>query len=140
MGKYVVATLFLYGLLCACAQAEDVDAIPKEDRSPTLNGKLLTLLSLSYAATLYDTHTTLSALGRCGDRCFEANPLTRPFAGGKYQLTTYAMGLTSVSALATYRLKKTGSRWWWVPVAATSALHIAAGIRNQTIQSQQFPR
>jgi len=118
------------------AQAQEIDPLPKEKPAATLDAKLLTLMSLSYASTLYDTHTTLSALQRCQNRCFEANPLMKPFSGGKYQLTTYAMGLTSASALATYRLKKTGSRWWWVPMAATSAMHIAAGIHNQRVQSR----
>ena len=137
MGKNAFVTLILFSLASAYAHAEDLGSSPGAARRTTLDGKLLTLLSVSYASSIYDTQTTVTTLKQCPVQCFEANPLLRPFAGRKSSAYAYTMSLTSVSAFATYRLKKTGSRWWWVPLAATSAVHFAAGIHNQRIRPPQ---
>ena len=135
MRKHLIATLILISLVGAHAQGEDLESNPQAERRTTLDGKLLTLISVSYASAIYDTQTTLTTLKQCAVQCFEANPLVRPFTGRNASAYAYTMGLTSVSAFATYRLKKTGARWWWVPLVATSAVHVAAAIHNEKIRS-----
>ena len=139
MARSVLGALILLSLLGAYAHAEDTKPEAGDDRPPTVDNKLLTLISLSYASAIYDTQTTMTTLKQCNGRCFEANPLMSPFVRSKASAYSYTMGLTSLSAFATYRLKKSGARWWWVPLAATSAVHFAAGIHNQAIRSPQIP-
>ena len=139
MARYVLGALILLSLLGAYALAEDAIPQTRDERPPTVDNKLLTLVSLSYASAIYDTRTTMTTLKRCNGRCFEANPLMSPFVGSKASAYSYTMSLTSLSAFATYRLKKSGAKWWWVPMAATSAVHIAAGIHNQAMRAPYVP-
>lgn len=134
MTGYVPRIMILLGLLCICAHAQDLETVEKESSPPTVDGKLLTLVSLSYAAALYDMQTTFAALERCHPQCIEANPLMSPFVANRTAGYAFSVGLTSVSTYATYRLKKKGARWWWIPMAASAALHITAGIHNQNIK------
>ena len=138
MARSVLGALILFSLFGASAHAQDAAPDALVDRPPTVDNKLLTLISLSYASAVYDTQTTMTTLRQCNRRCFEANPLMSPFVGSKASAYSATMGLTSLSAFATYRLKKSGARWWWVPLAATSAVHIAAGIHNQAIRPPQI--
>ena len=140
MTRYMAGTLILLGLFGTHAQAEDDNSTSRDENPPTLDGKLLTLISLSYAAAVYDTQTTFAAFERCRGGCFEANPLMRPFVAHRSSAYAYSMGLTSLSVYGTYRLKKSGSRLWWVPIVATTALHITAGIHNQKVNSPQLLR
>jgi hypothetical protein len=57
----------------------------------------------------------------------------KPFVSHKASAYAYSMGMTSLSAYGSYRLKKSGSRWWWVPLAATTAVHTVAAIHNQRL-------
>jgi len=139
MARYVLGALILLSLFAGYTLAEDANPETRDERPPTVDNKLLTLVSLSYASAIYDTHTTMTTLKHCNGRCFEANPLMSPFVGSKASAYSYTMSLTSLSAFATYRLKKSGAKWWWVPMAATSAVHIAAGIHNQAMRAPYVP-
>jgi hypothetical protein len=139
----MVRTLLLLGLFSPYAQCEDVKEpikLVEDSKSSVLDSKLLALSSISYASAVYDARTTAAALDRCGSRCFEANPLTSPFAGNRPSAYAFTLGLTSVSTYATYRLKQRGMRWWWVPMATTSVMHVVAGIHNQKIRGAQAVR
>jgi hypothetical protein len=122
----------VFGLIFACLFAVCAEAQQTQVEKPlTLDGKLLTLTTLSYASTLYDTRSTLSALDRCATRCVEGNPVMRPFVGTTSSAYAFTLGLTTVTTYGTYRLKKKGVRWWWVPMTASTVLHFAAGVHNQ---------
>jgi hypothetical protein len=95
---------------------------------------LIALTSAAYATAAYDARTTTGVLQRCGGRCVEGNPLMRPFAGNPGSAMAFSMGLTSATAYGTYRLKQKGVKWWWVPMAASMAVHVACGIHNQQLK------
>src|SRR5437016_1552139 len=130
MRRQAAQALLLLGLHGAYVKAQDVQENPipvKQTVAPTVDSKFLTLTSFSFASALYDAQTTLGTLERCHGLCFEENRFMRPFVGNAASAYAFTMGLTSVSAFATYRLKQKGARWWWVPMAATSILHVTAG-------------
>jgi hypothetical protein len=103
------------------------------ERAQAQDPALITLTSLTYASALYDTATTMSALDNCA-RCTEGNFLMRPFVGNRGTAYAFSMGLTTAATYSTLRLKQDGVRWWWVPMAATIALHVTAGVHNQRIR------
>jgi hypothetical protein len=94
--------------------------------------KLLTLTTLTYASALYDTQSTMGALERC-QSCAEGNIFMRPFVGNRASAYAFSMGLTTAATYSTFRLRQDGVKWWWVPMAATIALHVTAGVHNQRI-------
>ena len=106
----------------------------QDENLPTFDRKLITLTSLTYASAVYDAHTTVGALERCGDRCYEANLLMRPFAGSRTSAYTFTIGMTTAATYGAYRLKQKGVRWWWVPMTATMALRFVSGVHNQRIR------
>jgi hypothetical protein len=115
----ILALLTLFCFLCGNAQAED--------------RKLLTLAALSYASAVYDTQTTLRTLDNCGT-CSEGNFMMRPFVGNRTAAYAFSMGLTTAATYSTFKLRQDGVRWWWIPMAATIALHVTAGAHNQRIR------
>jgi hypothetical protein len=92
-----------------------------------------TLATATEAATLYDLHTTQTALQRC-QSCYEANPIMKPFVGSRAAALTAGLGLSAGSIYGAFKLKKKGFRYWWVPLAAPIAVHTAAGISNTRIR------
>jgi hypothetical protein len=102
-------------------------------RAQAQDGKLFALTSLTFASAIYDTQTTMKALETCG-ACSEANFLMRPFVGSRPSAYAFSMGLTTAATYSTFRLKQDGVKWWWVPMAATIALHVTAGAHNQRIR------
>ena len=131
----VTGIVISLGLLGGQASAEEpqvpTNLVDKKTQSQPLDAHFLTLASISYASAVYDSQTTISALKRCSNECFEANRLARPFTSSDAKIYAFSVGLTSVSLAATYHLKKRGVRWWWVPMVTTTALHVAAGMHNQ---------
>jgi hypothetical protein len=92
-----------------------------------------TLTAATQAATIYDLHTTRSAMQRC-QSCYELNPVMRPFVASTPAALSAGLGLSSASIYGAFKLKKKGFRYWWVPLAAPIAVHTAAGIRNTRIR------
>jgi len=88
-----------------------------------------TLVAGTQAATVYDLQTTRSLLQQCAS-CSEANPIMRPVVGSLPAAYSTALGLNAASIYGSLKLKKKGSRWWWVPLAIPIAAHTAAGISN----------
>jgi hypothetical protein len=115
----ILVLLILFFFVAGEARAED--------------RKLIALTALTYASAVYDTQTTMKALARC-PTCSEGNFLMRPFVGNRGTAYAYSMGLTTAATYSTLKLKQDGVRWWWVPMAATVALHITAGVHNQRIR------
>lgn len=136
MRRHARRALILMVLCAVWSRAEDIkeESKPVEDAvRPTLDYKLLTLTSVSVASALYDAQTTIATLQHCYNRCFEANNVLSPFAQNRTSAYAFTMGLTSLSTYATYRLKQRGTRWWWVPMAGTAIMHVAAGLHNQHV-------
>jgi hypothetical protein len=135
--RYAAGIVISLGLLRGQSWAQDTEIptnlVDRNTQSRPLDAQFLALASISYASALYDGQTTVSALRRCSNGCYEANRLMSPFAGNGPKVYAYSVGLTSVSLVATYHLKKKGVRWWWVPMVTTTALHVAAGIHNQNM-------
>jgi len=142
MRRHARRALILLALCAVWSRAEDIkeESKPLNDAvRPTLDYKLLTLTSFSVASALYDAQTTVAALKHCYGRCFEANGVLSPFTQNSGSAYAFTMGLTSLSTFATYRLKQRGTRWWWVPMAGTALLHVAAGLHNQHVISRTVP-
>jgi hypothetical protein len=142
MRRHARRALILLALCAVWSRAEDIKEESKplnDDVRPTLDSKLLTLTSLSVASAVYDARTTIATLQHCYNRCFEANGILSPFAQNSTSAYAFTMGLTSLSTYATYRLKQRGTRWWWVPMAGTAIMHVAAGLHNQHVMSRSVP-
>lgn len=86
------------------------------------------LSSLSIGTTTFDLQTTSTALKRCST-CKEANPLMH--FKSKPLTYTVSLGLTSGVIYGSARLKRDGSKWWWVPLVVSSVVHGVAGVSNQ---------
>src|SRR5689334_6889236 len=124
-------TKVLRSLVVVCLISVHVYA--EDKKQPTASRDLLILTSLTYASALYDVHTTLSVLSRCHGDCYEGNRLMRPFVRNTASAYAFTMGMSSAATVGTYQLKKKNVRLWWVPMAAATALHLAAGMHNQRL-------
>lgn len=79
-------------------------------------------------ATVYDIETTVRGLSRCA--CREGGPLTRIVIGRRANAYLLSAALNTAVATLSWKAKKDGKPWWWVPMGILSAVHIGAGTLN----------
>lgn len=86
-------------------------------------------------ATVYDLESTFAVMKSCPAdmRCFEANPIQRPFVN-RDRLATYTFNLAIDGGMmyAAYQLKKSErfhKLWWFVPVGGIVG-HAIGGTAN----------
>ena len=91
------------------------------------------LVTGTEVATAYDLQTTRNLLQRCAS-CYEGNPIMRPFVGSLPAAYGTALSFNVASVYGSLQLKKKGSRWWWVPLAAPIVAHTVAGVSNKRLQ------
>lgn len=94
----------------------------------------LALYLASAGATSFDIETTMAGLKRCAPACYEANPIMRPFVDSRAKAYTVAMGLTSLSAYGSHKLREGGSKWWWVPMAVNIGVHVGFATANRGVR------
>ena len=82
-----------------------------------------------YAASEFDGATTYAALQDCGSRCYEANPMLRPFADNPSIFPVMALSAWGVNYLAV-KIGRHHRRWAVILQGSVAALHIAAGAHN----------
>src|SRR5262245_45171990 len=92
-----------------------------------------TLATGAQAATVFDLETTVRALNRC-PTCYEANPFMKPFVSSKPAAYSAGLGLSAASIYGSLKLKKQGTKWWWVPLAGQIGMHTAFGLMNNRIR------
>ncbi|MFN0123505.1 MAG: hypothetical protein ACKV2V_23630 [Blastocatellia bacterium] len=109
---------------------------PKPQASPepkVMDKKFMSLMIGLQASTILDLESTFHALKNCppGYTCREGNPLMVPFVRqgrpASYAVTT---GLNALAVWGSYKMKKRGNRFWWVPMAAQIGIHTFAAARN----------
>lgn len=88
----------------------------------------LTKLSMGvYLASEFDAATTYHVLQDCGNRCYEANPMVRPFAHNPGIFVVLGASAYSINYLAG-RLENGGHhRWATVLRVVTISMHVGAG-------------
>lgn len=85
------------------------------------------------ASTILDIESSYHTLKHCppGYTCREGNPLLRPFVRlGHPAVYAFTTGTNALAVMSSYRLKKKGSRLWWVPMTAYIGIHTFCAIRN----------
>jgi hypothetical protein len=128
--------LFLAVGALACAQSESPESASKmTQRATTLHKKIVDWKFIGLTAglsgsTTLDIESTYGALRRCGGNCYEANPAARFIYAGRPVSYGIYSGLTGTAALATYKLREKGFRWWWVPILVNAGIHSACAVHN----------
>ncbi|MGA8184307.1 MAG: hypothetical protein WB819_11780 [Terriglobia bacterium] len=89
--------------------------------------KLTKLDTLVYVAAEFDAATTYHLLQNCGSRCYEANPMVRPFARNPGIFFVAGASAYAVNTLS-QRLKNNGhSRWAKALRVVAIGAHVFAG-------------
>ena len=95
--------------------------------------KFYSLMVGLQVSTMLDIESSYHLLKNCppGYTCREGNPLLRPFVhAGHPAAYAFTMGTNAMAVLSSYKLKKKGSRFWWVPMTAYIGIHTFCSIRN----------
>jgi hypothetical protein len=106
---------------------------PPPSSKKVFDKKFVTLMIGIQTSTALDLESSFYALKNCPPnyRCRESNPLLRPFVrSGRpaaYALTT---GTNALAIWSSYRMRKKGSRFWWVPLTVSIGIHSAAALKN----------
>ncbi|MBI2981998.1 MAG: hypothetical protein HYY44_06890, partial [Deltaproteobacteria bacterium] len=80
--------------------------------------------------TIYDLETTFWSLKNC-DNCKEGNFLVAPLVNtGRPATYAVMMGVNAGLLYLSYRVKKQGSKLWWIGPAIGTAAHGVAGTLN----------
>lgn len=100
---------------------------------PTKHNQIL-VASVVGASAMMDAGSTLADIASGAGH--EGNGVVAPFAKSKVGLYAYEAGTTVVVAGVGYLLAKNPKteKWWWVPAATTTALHLYATNRANNIQ------
>lgn len=100
--------------------------------------KFYTLMFGLQASTMLDIESSYHTLKNCpaGFTCREGNPLLRPFVqAGRPAVYAFTTGTNALAVLSSYKLKKNGSRFWWVPMTVYTGIHAYCAVRNfQTVR------
>jgi len=103
---------------------------PFIEPEPKTKPSLLAVTGLTSMAAMYDLLTTMRGHNQGYE---ERNPIMRPLVNaGPIPAALGTAALTGAQAVMANELRKRGKSWWWVPQAATAALHVGAGLLNQT--------
>ncbi len=87
-----------------------------------------------YVAGEFDAATTYHLLQNCGNRCYEANPMMRPFARNPSVFVAVGASAFTVNYFAG-KLKKRGHpRWAKVLKIVVIAAHTGAGVQALRLQ------
>lgn len=106
---------------------------PPPTPSPTITKKEIALFTLLQASTIYDFETTFRPLKGC-PTCREGNPILRPFVkAGRPATYAFGTGVNILLFTATHQLRKSHKKWWYVPIVVHSAIHVWAGMHNQSV-------
>ena len=83
-----------------------------------------------YLASEFDAATTYHALQGCGNRCYEANPMVRPFAGNPGVFVALGASAYTVNYFAR-KLQDRGHRRWATALRVlVIGVHAGAGAHN----------
>lgn len=85
------------------------------------------------ASTVLDVESSYHTLKNCppGFTCREGNPVLRPFVNaGRPAAYAFTTGTNALAVLSSYKLRKKGSRFWWVPMAVYTGIHTYCAVRN----------
>jgi hypothetical protein len=105
-------------------------SLPAFAQEKTVDKKFIVVNGFLVSATVFDIETTYIGLENCS-RCKELNPVMRPFVNsGRPAIYTVEMGINAGMIYYSYKLKKRGSKLWWVIPVAVGAAHGVAGGSN----------
>lgn len=116
--------------------AADAAAVAKDtakDQKKIFDKKFYALMIGLQASTVFDVESSYHVLNNCpnGYTCREGNPFLRPFVhAGRPAAYAFTTTTNALAVLSSYKLRKKGSRFWWVPMTAYIGIHTYCGIRN----------
>lgn len=100
--------------------------------------KFYTLMLGLQTSTMLDIESSYHTLKNCptGFTCREGNPMLRPFVQlGRPAVYAFTTGTNVLAVMSSYKLRKKGSRFWWVPITAYTGIHTFCAVRNfQTVR------
>ncbi|MFN7927052.1 MAG: hypothetical protein U0Y68_03755 [Blastocatellia bacterium] len=105
----------------------------KPDQKKVFDKKFYTLMVGLQASTVLDVESSYYVLNNCpaGYTCREGNPFLRPFVhAGRPAAYAFTTTTNALAVLSSYKLRKKGSRFWWVPMTAYIGIHTYCGINN----------
>jgi hypothetical protein len=113
----------------ALAQTE-----PSQPPRKVVDATFVTVGAMLGAAMAWDVQSTYTVLARC-NRCYEANPLARPFINQSEPVGYAAFAVADVGIMAVAAKMKGSKRpWlrrtWWVWPVATVASHAICARHN----------
>ncbi len=85
------------------------------------------------ASTVLDIESSYYALQNCprGFTCREGNPVLRPFvSAGRPAVYAFTTATNALAVLSSHKLRKKGSRYWWVPMTVYTGIHAFCAVRN----------
>ncbi len=112
---------------------------PQRDEKKVADAKFLALMMAVQVSTVVDIESTFHTIGQCppGYTCREGNPLLRPFIqSGRPAVYAFTTGINGLVMWHSYRMKKRGSRWWWVGPAIQIGVHTWAAVHNYRTASR----
>ena len=121
------------------AETDSRRAVTKPfEPSPTTKPKVVdkkfyALMLGLQASTMLDLESSYYVLNNCprGFTCHESNPLLRPFvSAGRPAAYAFTTGTNALAVLSSYKLRKKGSRFWWVPMTVYTGIHTFAAVKN----------
>ena len=94
----------------------------RDPEYPVMDTSFLALLATSNLMTILDMESTFHLLGQ-GDEFREGNPILKPFVHSRLQAYAMQAGINTGITYLAYRLKKNGSKFWWLPLVGCSVIH-----------------
>ena len=98
-----------------------------------IDKKFYALMIGLQASTVLDIESSYYVLNNCprGFTCREGNPVLRPFVNaGRPAVYAFTTGTNALAILSSYKLRKKGSRFWWVPMTVYTGIHTFCAVRN----------
>lgn len=92
--------------------------------------EILLAATLAASATA-DGVTTRQSLARGGR---ETNPVARVFTGSVPTIAAFEAGTSLLTIYGSHRLKKAGSKKWWVPLAIGIGAHLVGTTMNRRVK------
>lgn len=84
------------------------------------------------ASTIIDYRSTFYVLNSC-KMCYEANPVLRWTTSSQPRMYLVGAAINTGIAVGMWKMKKDGSKVWWIPAVVGTTLHLIAAKHNYSL-------